>query len=205
MDQEILEKIELAVARALSKQENALLQQGLALRSQITEELGGTREYLQVLFKYATWAASVLFLAGGLAFSFLFADSMSAIRQDIASQVTQKMIDYRIMESYKERLGDQLDLALAEPEVVDRIELAVREEVDSQLAKKLDSIIEEKFADMESAELKEILIKIYGDRLHDMEMFLQGELRYVIDERIDRFISSEAFWEKVKISAQDDD
>lgn len=147
-------KIELEVRRILAAEE-------LQVRKAISNDLREFSGLLQAQFRTLTWGLGVLFLAGGGIVTFLFGKSYAASQERIVREVDQKVIEYRIVESYRKILEDQINTIVQGEEVAAQIDAAVRYAASLQIQTGVAEIVGEKVAeelkDLKTEELDTLL------------------------------------------------
>ena len=140
MDKEMKELVELEVRRLLSEGE-------LEIRKNIAEEISGHRAFLQGQFKTITWGIGILFAAAGAIFIFLFGKSYESSREQLIQEVDSKVIEYRIVDLYKDRLEAQVELIVDGEETRSKIEENIKNAVSVYVTENVDSIVEERVTD----------------------------------------------------------
>lgn len=101
----------------------------LEVRRVLSSEAEGYRIFLQSQFRYLMWGVGILFLAGAAIFTYLFGDSIEKSKEQLISTIDARIIDYRIVESFKKRLQESIDIAV--DQAVDHEE--TRKNIDDQV------------------------------------------------------------------------
>ena len=116
--------VETEVRRVLSQGE-------LEVRKNIADEIASYRNFLQSQFRTITWGVGILFAVAGIVFVFLFGKSYESANSQIVQEVDSKVIEYRIVEAYKERLEAQVSIILESDKTKSSIEQSVENSVSS--------------------------------------------------------------------------
>lgn len=104
MDPQDRDAIELEVRRVLATQE-------IELRKLWSEEAIGFREFLQRQFRYITFGVSTFALVGAALFVWFFSDSVERTHKQLEATIDAKIIEYRIVESLKEKVDQFVEIA----------------------------------------------------------------------------------------------
>ena len=92
-------QIELEVRRVLAAEE-------VKLRTILTDEATSYREFLQRQFNQVTIGITALAAVGAGLFVWFFSDSVSKTQEQLEATVDAKIIDYRIVESFRARVDE---------------------------------------------------------------------------------------------------
>ena len=115
-------------------------------------------------FRTLTWGIGVLFVVAGTIFIFLFGKSFDSAKDQIIQEVDSKVIEYRIVQTYKSRLEDQVQLIIDSGFTQSKIENNVKNSVSEFVEKNIGEIIEEKVSaqlgDIEKESFQKILQRI---------------------------------------------
>jgi hypothetical protein len=84
----------------------------LKVRRILASEIEQHRSFLQSQFKFLTWGIGVLLASGAIIFSYLFGKSIDDSKEQLVSTIDSKVVDYRIVESFKERLEQFIEIAV---------------------------------------------------------------------------------------------
>ncbi len=84
----------------------------LEVRRILASEVEGHRSFLQSQFRNLTWGIGILFTVGAIIFSFLFGRSIDESREHLISTIDTKVVDYRIVESFKKKLEEFISIAV---------------------------------------------------------------------------------------------
>lgn len=133
------DKIELEIRRVISDRE-------LEVRRSTIEELEKHRNYLQTQFRTFTLGLSALAIAGSALFAFFFSKSFNDLEKDVIAQIDQKVIDYRILETMKIRLNEQIKIVAESESIKDRIRKTADTVLSRQVTSKIGPLINDAIA-----------------------------------------------------------
>ncbi|EOY4907151.1 hypothetical protein ACP54H_000296 [Vibrio alginolyticus] len=86
----------------------------LQVRRVLSAEVVEHRKFLQDQFKHLTWGIGVLLAFGAVVFAFLFGKSISDTKEQLITTIDAKVIEYRIVESFKKTLKEQIDINVSD-------------------------------------------------------------------------------------------
>ncbi|PSB04560.1 hypothetical protein C7B76_32060 [filamentous cyanobacterium CCP2] len=148
------EKIELGVRRVLSERE-------VDDRNSIIEELEKHRNYLQSQFRTFTLGLSALAIVGSSLFVFFFSKSFRSLEDDITAQIDTKVIEYKIIESLRSNLEQQLSVVAESDTIKERIKVVadrvLTSQVDSTIVPLITRLIDSQISDLNQANLSSLL------------------------------------------------
>ncbi|MFK7942558.1 MAG: hypothetical protein AB8B85_06560 [Paracoccaceae bacterium] len=154
MDQADKDSIELEVRRLLAAEQTEL-------RKQWSEEATGFRDFLQRQFRYITLGVSTFAFVGVGLFVWFFSDSVSRTQQQLEATVDAKIIDYRIVESFKTRVAEIVELAASSEETNALIAARVEQESQGVVRSLAEEVIREQvrkaLADVEQLDVGALL------------------------------------------------
>lgn len=145
MDPQDKDAIELEVRRVLATQE-------IELRKLWSTEATGFREFLQRQFRYITLGVSTLALVGAGLFVWFFSDSVKSAQEQLIVTVDEKIMDYRILESFQKKLDHLAVIAagndqtrkqitkVVEREATDIVNKLANEEIEKQVDRALREV-----------------------------------------------------------------
>ncbi len=120
----------------------------LFLRRALSEEVGKYREFLQNQFKFMAWGIGTIFAAGAIVFSYILGKSIKDSEDTLTRQVDSKVIEYRLVQKFKDRLDEHIQIAIekaidredTQTAINKKLEHAVHNLLDSQLKQLEDKI-----------------------------------------------------------------
>ena len=145
MDSQDRDAIELEVRRVLATQE-------IELRKLWSAEAAGFREFLQRQFRYITFGVSAFALVGAGLFVWFFSDSVERTQKQLEATVDAKVIEYRIVESLKNRVSQFVEIAASNEKTRQKI----HEEIKNIATIIVDDIAEDKIREKVGLELKKV-------------------------------------------------
>ena len=128
----------------------------LEVRRILSSEAEGYRIFLQSQFRYLIWGIGILFLAGAAIFAYFFGDSIEKSKEQLISTIDARVIDYRIVESFKKRLKESIDIAVNN--AVDHKE--TRKNIDNKVEESANAAYNDAINKIENTIIKTIENKI---------------------------------------------
>jgi hypothetical protein len=117
----------------------------LEVRRILASEVEGHRTFLQAQFRNLTWAIGILFTVGAIIFTFLFGKSIDESKDQLISTIDAKVVDYRIVESFKKKLEEYINIAVDKAVVDD----ATKKKIDTQISESTKSAVAKVETDIE--------------------------------------------------------
>lgn len=127
-------RIELEVRRILSSEE-------VKIRQTLSNEAAGYRDFLQKQFKQVTVGITALAAVGVGLFVWFFSDSVSKTQSQLEATIDAKIIDYRIVESFRERVNEIVQIAANSDRTSDIISDQVNEQANIVVNEIADQVI----------------------------------------------------------------
>jgi hypothetical protein len=84
----------------------------LEVRRILANEVEGHRNFLQSQFRNLTWGLGILFTVASIIFVFIFGKSIDESKATLISTIDSKVVDYRIVESFKDKLNEFINIAV---------------------------------------------------------------------------------------------
>ncbi len=119
----------------------------LEVRRILASEVEGHRTFLQSQFRNLTWGVGILFTVGAIIFTFLLGKSIAESKATLVSTIDTKVVDYRIVESFKNRLEEFINIAVEKAVIDDKTKLKIATEIDSttkEAVAKVEADVEDK-------------------------------------------------------------
>lgn len=143
----------------------------LKVRRILASEVEQHRNFLQTQFKYLTWTIGVLLTAGAIIFSYLFGKSIDESKEQLVSTIDSKVVDYRIVESFKDRLEEFIGIAVNNAVDAESTKQKVDELVNQKATKyvleaeegidrKITALVEDVVAKVEKFDTKDLIKKV---------------------------------------------
>lgn len=147
-------QIELEVRRVLAEEE-------IKLRTILADEATSYREFLQRQFKQVTIGITSLAAVGAGLFVWFFSDSVSKTQEQLEATVDAKIIDYRIVDSFRDRVNEIVKITATSDQTSQLISTEVRSQATLVVTSIADEIIRsavgEELAKVEGLDLDALL------------------------------------------------
>lgn len=143
----------------------------LEVRRLLAAEVESHRTYLQSQFKNLTWGVAILFTVAAAIVTFFFGKSFNESKEQLISTVDSKVIEYRLVESFKDKLDEyvltsvenKLDEASTQQKIDGLVESATSSAVNSvqsELERTLIEAVTSKISQAQSLNSNELVKKI---------------------------------------------
>lgn len=109
----------------------------LEVRRILASEVEGYRKYLQSQFRTLTWGVGTLFTVGAILLYFFLGNKFDDSKEQLISTVDSKMIDYRIVEAFRRRLNEVIEITLNNKETMKVIDEKVDESAKAAIDRKI--------------------------------------------------------------------
>jgi hypothetical protein len=131
----------------------------LAVRRAISEEVGKHREFLQNQFKFMTWGIGIIFIAGAIVFNFVVGQSIKDSEEKLTREVDSKVVEYRIVDKFKEKLNEHIQIAVAK--AVDS------EDTQKRIGTKLNTSVKD-LIDQQEKQLQDRINTLVQDQINEL-------------------------------------
>lgn len=143
----------------------------LKVRRILSAEVEQHRSFLQTQFKYLTWGIGVIIAAGAIIFTYLFGKSIDESKEQLVSTIDSKVVDYRIVESFQNRLQEFIEIAVQNAVEADSTQKKIDAVVDAstdkyirgvseEIDKRLSTLVAEEVAGAQGLDTAELVEKV---------------------------------------------
>ncbi|MCG8424475.1 MAG: hypothetical protein MJE77_41815 [Proteobacteria bacterium] len=143
----------------------------LEVRRILATEVESHRAFLQSQFRNLTWGIGILFTVGAIIFTFLFGKSIDESKEQLVSTIDAKVVDYRIVESFKKRLDEFIKIAVdsavndekTRKKIDEQLDLSTKNAVSraaNDIDHKLATAMTERVTSVQSLNATEIIRKV---------------------------------------------
>ena len=112
----------------------------LEVRRILASEVEGYRSHLQSQFRTLTWGVGILFTIGAILLYFFLGDKLDESKAQLVRTVDSKMIDYRIVDSFKNRLEEVIQITLRNEDTRNIIDAKIDESAKAAIDRKIDEV-----------------------------------------------------------------
>lgn len=112
----------------------------LEVRRILASEVEGYRNHLQSQFRTLTWGVGLLLTVGAVLLYFFLGSKFNDSTEQLIRTVDRKMIDYRIVENFRDRLNEEIELMLKNEKTQKIIDGKVDESAKAAIDRKISEV-----------------------------------------------------------------